>query len=85
MKEKSVEVKVVAFGIAREILKTHEMGLTLENETTLGAVRNLLTGKFPELDKLSSLKFAVNESYQEDGFTLSANDEVVIIPPVSGG
>ena len=44
-----------------------------------------LEQKYPEFAKLQSLKFAVGENYQEDTFTLSENDEVVIIPPVSGG
>ena len=80
-----MQIKVVAYGIARDILQTHEMGLSLDSNGTLGAVRSALTKKFPELSKLASLKFAVNESYQEDGYTLSDHDEVVIIPPVSGG
>ena len=28
---------------------------------------------------------AVNENYAHDGDTVSANDEIVVIPPVSGG
>ncbi|MEM7109169.1 MAG: MoaD/ThiS family protein [Bacteroidota bacterium] len=34
---------------------------------------------------LASIAFAVNEEYQQDDFELKENDEVVIIPPVSGG
>ena len=45
----------------------------------------LVQPKYPEFEKLKSLKFAVNEDYQEDGYRLKENDEVVIIPPVSGG
>jgi molybdopterin converting factor small subunit len=31
------------------------------------------------------LAFAVGEEYQTDSYALTENDEVVIIPPVSGG
>lgn len=80
-----MQIKVVAYGIAKEILQSHEMELEIGNTQTLKDVRSLLSHQFPELNRLASLRFAVNESYQNDEFELSANDEVVIIPPVSGG
>lgn len=80
-----MQIKVVAYGIAKEILQSHEMDLEIGNTRTLKEVRSLLAKQFPELNRLASLRFAVNESYQDDEFQLSANDEVVIIPPVSGG
>lgn len=80
-----MQIKVVAYGIAKEILQSHELDLEIGNTQTLKDVRSLLSDQFPELNRLASLRFAVNESYQDDGFQLSANDEVVIIPPVSGG
>lgn len=80
-----MQIKIVAYGIAKEILQSHEMELEIGNTQTLKEVRSLLANQFPELNRLASLRFAVNESYQDDEFLLSANDEVVIIPPVSGG
>ena len=41
--------------------------------------------RYPEFAKLKSLSFAVGENYQDDSYALHENDEVVIIPPVSGG
>ena len=40
---------------------------------------------YPEFEKLRSFTIAVNAEYRSDDFVLSAQDEVVIIPPVSGG
>lgn len=80
-----MQIKVVAYGIAKEILKSHEMELEIGSTQTLKDVRSLLSDRFPELNRLASLRFAVNESYQDDTFQLSEKDEVVIIPPVSGG
>ena len=80
-----MQIKVVAYGIAKEILQSHEMNLEIGDTQTLQEVRSLLATQYPELNRLASLRFAVNESYQDDEFQLSANDEVVIIPPVSGG
>ena len=41
--------------------------------------------KYEGFQKLQSINFAINEDYQEDHFLLKEGDEVVIIPPVSGG
>ena len=45
----------------------------------------MLVHQFPELASLRSLSFAVGEDYQEDNYVLREGDEVVVIPPVSGG
>ena len=79
-----MKVKLVAYGIAREILKTK----TLEFEfsgNTIGDLKESLILGFPAFSKLRSLSFAVQENYQPDQFILQENEEVVIIPPVSGG
>jgi molybdopterin converting factor small subunit len=51
----------------------------------VGDLKIELIAQFPDFEKLRSLVIAVNEEYQEDGFILSEKDEIVIIPPVSGG
>lgn len=79
-----MKINLVAFGIAREILKVKQLEFEVEGNT-LSALREKLLSKYPEFSKLHSLKFAVGENYQEDAYSLSENDEVVIIPPVSGG
>ena len=48
-------------------------------------VRKELISQFPDFEKLASLKFAVNTNYVDDSYQLKENDEVVLIPPVSGG
>ena len=40
---------------------------------------------FPDFEKLRSLSIAVNQEYREDDFLVKEGDEIVIIPPVSGG
>ena len=81
-----MQIKLIAFGIAKDILETQYLKLNLENkDTTIQGVKQALLQKYPAFAKLKSLSFAVNEEYQNDDFILSNNDEVVIIPPVSGG
>ncbi len=80
-----MKVKLVAFGIARDIIKSSQVDFTLESGSTIGVLKNELTTQYPDFDALRSLRFAVHEDYQDDDFQLSDKDEVVIIPPVSGG
>ena len=84
---KTLIMKVLFFGIARDIANTGSMAIekSQTSASTVGELRSYLQTKFPELKKLSSLAIAVNENYAEDNFTLSPNDEIALIPPVSGG
>ncbi len=78
-------IKLVAFGIAKDILQHSQMEFAIEGDPKIADLKRSLIEQYPEFEKLRSLKFAVNEDYQEDHYELSASDEVVIIPPVSGG
>ena len=78
-------IKLVAYGIAKDILGKHQMDIQLEAVNDLGELKAWLCQKYPDFQKLRSLSLAVNEEYQDDNFALTAEDEVVIIPPVSGG
>ncbi|MEQ9230938.1 MAG: MoaD/ThiS family protein [Cyclobacteriaceae bacterium] len=80
-----MKIKLIAYGIAKDILQTNSMDLEVSESASILDVKLFLATQFPEFEKLQSLKLAVNEDYQSDDFTLQPNDEVVIIPPVSGG
>ena len=76
--------KVLAFGITRQLLGGKEATIEVEGNT-VGALRNALSTRFPELRELNSLYIAVNSSYSEEGQILEPTDEIALIPPVSGG
>ncbi len=79
-------IKIVAFGIAKEIIGMSEMEFEMATtSSTIGELRKHLEQDFPAFTSLASLKFAVKESYQSEAFELNNGDEVVILPPVSGG
>jgi len=79
-----MNVKLVAFGIAKDIVDASSLNYELAGNS-ITDLKNELVSSFPEFEKLRSLKFAVNEDYQADDYLIQAGDEVVIIPPVSGG
>ncbi|CAN5465924.1 molybdopterin converting factor subunit 1 [soil metagenome] len=80
-----MKINLVAFGIAKDILQSKHITLEFSGEPTIFSLKQNLFERYPEFSKLKSLSFAVGENYQDDSFSLKENDEVVIIPPVSGG
>ena len=80
-----MKINILAFGIAKDIINGSTLGLEISNGTTVGELKAKLTAQFPEFERLRSLSIAVNQEYQEDDFLLNEKDEIVIIPPVSGG
>lgn len=80
-----MKIDILAFGIAKDIIRSRSLILELRDGGTVGELKEKLTAEYPDFRKLKSLAIAVNAEYQSDEFSLSENDEVVIIPPVSGG
>lgn len=81
-----MKINIVAFGIAGEIFKSRKLIVELEPASaTIAQLKQHLINRYPELSSLRSLSFAVGEDYREDSYLLNDGDEVVVIPPVSGG
>ena len=79
-----IQYKVLAFGITRQLLGGKEAVVEVDGNT-VGALRRALSERFPELNGLNSLYIAVNSSYSDEDQVLGPNDEIALIPPVSGG
>lgn len=80
-----MKINVLAFGIAKDIIQGQTKEIELTQGSDVQSLKATLCEQFPEFAKLRSLSIAVNEEYRKDDFELSESDEVVIIPPVSGG
>jgi molybdopterin converting factor subunit 1 len=80
-----MKVKVLAFGIAKDIFGASSTQVTLSGEATVETLRMALETDYPRLKQLSSFMIAVNDEYAAAGQVLAQEDEVAIIPPVSGG
>jgi molybdopterin synthase sulfur carrier subunit len=79
-----VKYKIKSYGIAKDIIG--ERMMTMETDAvTVGELRSWLVNKYPELIELRSLFIAVNQNYAEDTAGIKETDEIVLIPPVSGG
>ena len=80
-----MKIKLIAYGIAKDILKSKEKVWEIGSDETIESFKKNLLHEYPSFAMLSKLSFAVGEEYREDSFLLKDGDEVVIIPPVSGG
>ena len=79
-------MKIHLYGMAKEALGARS--IELQNTEGLSNVKELkerLKKEFPQFNNLPPMGIAVNENYAHDGDTVSADDEIVVIPPVSGG
>jgi molybdopterin converting factor subunit 1 len=80
-----MHLRILSFGIAKEIIGQLELPVQLSEAATVADLKQYLTQQFPDFHKLASLRVAVNTEYADDNAVLCPNDEIVLIPPVSGG
>ncbi len=81
-----IQVTVKLFAIYQEILKTPEIQLELPAESTVSTVLDQLIAQYPMLQTWRDVtQFGVNLEQSPPDRPLEAGDEVVLIPPVSGG
>lgn len=81
-----MQIHLRFFASLRERLRRSEAEWTLPEGATVAQLWQALCVDFPELTPLrGSVTFAVNREYVDRDHQLSDNDEVALIPPVSGG
>jgi sulfur-carrier protein len=81
-----IQVKVKLFAVYQEVFGTPELELTLLPETTIEQLLASLIEQQPQLTKWRDVtRFGVNLQFVESDTVLQDEDEVVLIPPVSGG
>ena len=76
---------IKCFGIARDIFESDELVINKSNVKTVADLRSFLNKQSEQLSTINSYFIAVNQEYAEDEQTINDNDEIAIIPPVSGG
>lgn len=79
----TLEIKL--FGIAREIIGQKTWELSVDQPITVKEFTEQLKIQYPDFARLQSILIAINNEYAQDGQVINAEDEIAIIPPVSGG
>jgi molybdopterin synthase catalytic subunit len=81
-----MRVKVLFFGMLKDIVGRAEDRLTVEEGSSVGRLYELYAARFPKLTEHSaSLLFSRNQEFAGRGDELRDGDEVAFLPPVSGG
>lgn len=80
-----MKLNILLFGIARDIIGGSSLVLEMDENTTVDALMAHLRKAYPDFEKLVSLMIAVNSDYAKGDMLLKENDEIALIPPVSGG
>lgn len=79
-------MKILLFGMAKEAVG--KSSIELKDAADIASVKELkqrLLKEFPQFGQLPPMGVAVNANYARDEDKVSEDDEVVLIPPVSGG
>lgn len=80
-------LNIKLFGVVKEKIGSDTLVFEASSQASLTVAELLeqLKGAYPVLGSLSSLAVAVNHTYASGEVALQAQDEIALIPPVSGG
>lgn len=80
-------MEIFLFGITRDIVGKSSLDLSIleEKPKSVNELIRFLNITYPEFTKLTSFAVAVNGEYAPKELYLQPDDEIAIIPPVSGG
>jgi MoaE-MoaD fusion protein len=81
-----VRVKVLFFGVLKDVAGRAEDQLDLENSATLGGVFEHYCSRFPRMRGMAgSILLARNQEFAGPATQVADGDEIAFLPPVSGG
>lgn len=81
-----MRVRVLFFGMLKELAGRSTDSLDLPDHATLGDVLHHYEQHIPKLKQLvRSIAMSVNQEYAGPDARLNPNDEIALLPPVSGG
>ena len=82
----SITITLKLFAAYQEAYQQPELVLSLAHGTTVAQVRDRLIAEQPSLAQWRDVtRFGVNLQFADADTVLADGDEVVLIPPVSGG
>ncbi len=81
-----MRIKVLFFGILKDIVGQREDHMILEEGASIGQLYEIYAARLPRLAKhSSSIIFSRNREFADRSEPLQEGDEVAFLPPVSGG
>jgi molybdopterin converting factor subunit 1 len=79
-------VRVKLFAVAKERAGREELAIELPTGATIADMRDAIAATYPTLaNVLHHAMWAVDTAYANDKTTITEENEIALIPPVSGG
>ncbi len=86
MSDSSITITIKLFAAYQEAYNLRELQLNFPSQTTVGEILDYVLAQKPQLEKWRYVtRFGVNLQFAEANTILNDGDEIVFIPPVSGG
>ncbi len=81
-----ITITVKLFAIYQEVYQTSQLNLEFPAHTSVAEVLNYIIAPYPQLERWRDVtRFGVNLQFVSGEKILKNGDEIVLIPPVSGG
>ena len=81
-----ISITLKLFAVYQDVLGCPDMTMELPETTTVGELCDRICSQYPDLKQWRGLtRFGINLQFVEADTLLKDGDEVVLIPPVSGG
>jgi len=77
-------IKLLVFGVFTDIFKDNQLALEIPDALSVGQLKAYIIKNYPEAGALN-FAVAVDEAYADDDLTITENQTIALIPPVSGG
>ncbi len=77
-------INIKCFGIAKEIVG-NDLAFIESSTISVADLRQRMNEQYKAFKQIKGYMVAVNQEYAIDSQIINADDEVAIIPPVSGG
>ncbi|MDX1683863.1 MAG: MoaD/ThiS family protein [Saprospiraceae bacterium] len=80
-----VNVKVRAFGIAADIVGGKNFELEIPGQCSVRELKKMIIENYPRFETIQSFHIAVGDEYAKDDDQIIDQEQISILPPVSGG
>ncbi|MEE9164533.1 MAG: molybdopterin converting factor subunit 1 [Thermoplasmata archaeon] len=80
-----MQVTIRLFASLREEVGQETVSLELENPATVDTLLSAFSAAYPQAKSVGQALVAVNQEVAEGKTGVAAEDEVALLPPVSGG
>lgn len=79
-------MEVLLFGISKELVGKQVLAVPKDPEiATVLELKQWILTQYPKMGNLNSFAIAVDQEYADDQTRIFENQEIALIPPVSGG